>query len=187
MSAHRSRIQKLTESAVFVALAFVLSYIQIKFLPYGGAVTCFSMLPILFIGYRSGFLFGLGSSLVYAVLQLFQNHALVPPADGLSTYLLMLLLDYFMAFGVLSLSAFFRKKKLGLFYAALVCTSLRYGCHIVSGILLWGSYAWDGWAVFPYSVAYNGTYMIPEIILTALSAFLIVRYLPERYLQPSKS
>lgn len=186
MFAHHSRIQKLTASAICIALAFVLSYIKIQFLPYGGAVTCFSMLPILLIGYRFGFFFGLGSSFVYAVLQFFQNHALVPPADGLDTYILMLFLDYGMAFGVLSLSAFFQKKKAGLLYGALVCTTLRYCCHIVSGILLWGSYAWDGWAVFPYSVVYNGTYMLPEIILTASSAYLIVRYLPERYLQPAK-
>ena len=179
-------MRRLTESAIFIALGFVLSYIQVKAWPQGGGITCFSMLPILLIGFRHGLWWGLGSGLVYSVLQLMQNHALVPPADGLGTYFAMVALDYVLAFGVLGLSALFRRKKYGLVYASLVCLTLRYLCHIASGVLLWGSYAWDGWSVFPYSVVYNGTYMVPEIILTTLAAFFMTRYLPERYVGPLK-
>ena len=144
------------------------------------------MLPILFVGYRQGLLWGLGAGVVYGLLQALQEGSLVPPSSGLAEYFGMMALDYVLAFGVLSLSALFREKKNGLVYASLLCLSLRYVCHILSGVILWGSYAWEGWAVFPYSVAYNGTYMIPEIILTSVAAFLLIRYMPKRYMEPLK-
>ena len=179
----RHTIKKITESAILVALGFVLSYVRIKFLPYGGAVTCVSMLPILLIGYRCGLLWGLGSGVVYGILQALQDGSLAPPASGLTAYLGMMLLDYLAAFGVLGLSGLFKKQKHGLTVAASVCLGLRFVCHIASGVILWGSYAWDGWSVVPYSVAYNATYMIPEILLTAIAAYFVTRYLPKRYLQ----
>ena len=180
----RQTIKKLTESAILIALGFVLSYVRIKFLPYGGAITCFSMLPILFIGYRCGTVWGLGSGVVYGLLQALQEGALAPPASGLTEYFAMMALDYVFAFGVLGLAAFFRKYRNGLAIASVVCLALRYFCHILSGVILWGSYAWEGWSVLPYSIAYNGTYMIPEIIFTTTAAYLLVRYLPKRYMQP---
>ena len=121
MTERHMSVRRLTESAILIALGFVLSYIQVKAWPQGGGITCFSMLPILLIGFRHGLWWGLGSGLVYSVLQLLQNHALVPPADGLGTYFAMVALDYVLAFGVLGLSALFRKKKYGLVYASLVC------------------------------------------------------------------
>ena len=77
----------------------------------------------------------------------------------------------------------------------LFTTFLRYICHFVSGYILWGSYAeWfftqDGfpaWGAalverlspemlgFVYSLVYNGMYMVPEIILTAMVSMLIAR------------
>ena len=186
MTVRHQAIRRLTESAILVALGFVLSYVRVKFLPYGGSITCLSMLPILLVGYRHGLSWGLGAGVVYGLLQALQEGSLAPPSSGLAEYFGMMALDYVLAFGVLSLSALFREKKNGLVYASLLCLSLRYVCHILSGVILWGSYAWEGWAVFPYSVAYNGTYMIPEIILTSAAAFLLTRYVPKRYMEPLK-
>ena len=186
LAVRHQAIRRLTESAILVALGFVLSYVRVKFLPYGGSITCLSMLPILLVGYRHGLSWGLGAGVVYGLLQALQEGSLAPPSSGLAEYFGMMALDYVLAFGVLSLSALFREKKNGLVYASLLCLSLRYVCHILSGVILWGSYAWEGWAVFPYSVAYNGTYMIPEIILTSAAAFLLTRYVPKRYMEPLK-
>ena len=170
--------RKITESAILAALGFVLSLIRIKFLPWGGAITCLSMLPILLIGYRHGLGWGLGAGLVTGLLQSLQDGALAPPSSGLLTYAGMMALDYIVAFGVLGLSGLFRKRRNGLFYASIVCILLRYACHTASGVILWGSYAWDGWSVFPYSLVYNGSYMLPELLLTAVAAWFLSRYLP---------
>ena len=112
--------------------------------------------------------------------------------------LLMCLLDYVLAFSMLGLGGIFRNKLRTT--PALVCGSLvalgaRYLCHIASGYILFSSYAewfftqegFPAWgaqlvaALDPallglvYSVVYNGMYMVPEIILTAIAAVAIAR------------
>ena len=113
--------------------------------------------------------------------------------------LLMCLLDYLVAFTVLGLGGMFRNRMESP-VAALVCGSLvalglRYVTHILSGYILFAGWAeWfftqDGFPAWGatlvqtlsptalgivYSVVYNGMYMIPEIIFTAIVALLISR------------
>ena len=61
-----------------------------------------------------------------------------------------------------------------------VVGALRFVCHFLSGIFLWGSYQpTEGWiATLPtwlYSIVYNGAYMLPEVIITVIGAVLLVR------------
>ncbi|MDD4690390.1 MAG: energy-coupled thiamine transporter ThiT, partial [Eubacteriales bacterium] len=51
---------------------------------------------------------------------------------------------------------------------------LRYVCHILSGVIIWGVYAEEGQSVLAYSIIYNGTYMIPEIIITTIVTALMI-------------
>jgi thiamine transporter len=173
----------LVETAVLVALAFALSCVRFKIVDKGGAITAASMLPILIIGIRRGLGWGLGGSFVYSLLQALQDHALAPPASGIENYILMILLDYVIAFGALGLSGLFRHREKGLLTAIFCCLAIRYASHVLSGIILWGSYAWKGWPVVPYSFAYNATYMVPELIITYAAARLLLKYLPRKYLE----
>ena len=50
---------RLTESAVMIALATILSLFKLVDLPYGGSITLASMLPVLLIAYRYGTAWGL--------------------------------------------------------------------------------------------------------------------------------
>ena len=143
-----------------------------KVVPYGGSITALSMLPILLIGFRHGLGWGLGAGVVYGILQSWQEGVLAP-AGNMGTYFAMMALDYFLAFGVLGLAALFAKRKKGLVFASAVCLLLRYACHVLSGVLLWSSYAWEGWGPVTYSFAYNATYMVPEVILTTIAAYLL--------------
>jgi len=177
------RTVSLVETAVLVALGFALSYIRFKVVPYGGSITAASMLPILFIGIRRGLPWGLGGAIVYSLLEALQDGALAPPASGIGAYSLMMILDYLVAFGVLGLSGLFRKKKNGLLISIPLCLGMRYFSHAVSGVILWGSYAWEGWPVVPYSLAYNATYMVPEFTITFAAAYVLLKYLPQKYLK----
>ena len=121
--------------------------------------------------------------------------------DGtmIGSAIVMCLLDYVLAFTVLGLGGIFRDRIAGR-SKALVCGTLvalgtRYLCHIGSGYILFRSYAqWyftqDGFpawgqqlvdALSPellgwvYSIVYNGMYMVPEMILTAIAAVLVAR------------
>ena len=113
--------------------------------------------------------------------------------------LIMCILDYVAAFTVLGLGGIFRNKirsrGLSLCLGSLVALGCRSLCHILSGYILFAGYAeWfftqDGFpawgaalvdALSPqmlgltYSVVYNGMYMLPEMVVTAVGAFLIAK------------
>ena len=121
--------------------------------------------------------------------------------DGtmIGSAILMCLLDYLLAFTVLGLGGIFRdrmeSKGKALMWGSLAALAARYLCHIGSGYILFRGYAewyftqegfpaWGqqlvdalspevlGWV---YSAVYNGMYMIPEMILTAVAAVLVAR------------
>ena len=112
---------------------------------------------------------------------------------------IMCLLDYLVAFTVLGLGGCFRNKienkGLSLMCGSLVALGARYVAHIASGYILFSGWAeWfftqDGfpaWGAnlvaslspgvlgFVYSLVYNGMYMVPEMVLTAVVALLLAR------------
>ena len=114
--------------------------------------------------------------------------------------LVMCMLDYVVAFTTLGLGGIFRnriqKPAVGLMLGSIVALFTRYLAHILSGYLLFGG--WAEWFFtqegFPawgadlvaslspnvlaliYSIVYNGMYMIPEILLTAIVALLLGRF-----------
>ena len=113
--------------------------------------------------------------------------------------LLMCLLDYVLAFTALGLGGIFRNriknKSVALMCGSLVALGARYLCHIGSGYILFKEYAeWfftqDGFPAWGaqlvqtlnptmlgivYSVVYNGMFMVPEIVFTAIAAIFVAR------------
>ena len=108
-------------------------------------------------------------------------------------------LDYIVAYTLLGLGGIFRnrikKPGVALVCGSLVALSARYAAHVLSGYILFSGWAeWfftqDGFPAWgatlveslspqmlsvTYSVVYNGMYMIPEMIVTAVAAALIAR------------
>ncbi|MBR5518431.1 MAG: energy-coupled thiamine transporter ThiT [Clostridia bacterium] len=174
-----SKTKKLTASAFMVALATVLMIIS-KYIPspwmQGGSVTLASMVPIIAVGILFGTKWGICASVSYAILQMIFGFY-PPPTQTLLYFVLVVLLDYIFAFGVLGLSGVFYsimgKKAFAIPVSAFIVTTLRYVCHIMSGILIWGVYAEEGQSVLAYSLIYNGTYMIPEIIISTVVIALV--------------
>ena len=141
----------------------------------GGTVTAFSQVPIIIIGYRHGYKWGLGTGAVYGLLQmLLQGLGNFSYVSGIAAYLILILADYILAFMSLGLggSLFSRAKKLSAPAAvgigAAVGSILRFLCHFISGVTIWGDYA-GGWKnVWVYSLTYNGSYMLAECIITVV-------------------
>jgi thiamine transporter len=52
---------------------------------------------------------------------------------------------------------------------------LRFAGHFASGIIIFGQWAPEGWNVAYYSLAYNGTYMLPELAFTLVGAILLLK------------
>ena len=55
---------------------------------------------------------------------------------------------------------------------------LRYLIHFIGGIVFFGEYAPEGQPAWLYSLIYNGSYMIPSIILCAIVAVLLFTTAP---------
>ena len=113
--------------------------------------------------------------------------------------LIMCLLDYILAYTLLGVGGCFRGRVknhgTALMLGSITALSLRYLSHIGSGYILFSGWAewfftqegFPAWgaalveALSPqmlgltYSVVYNGMYMIPEILLTAIAAVLVAR------------
>lgn len=171
-----NKIQILVECALMVALAAVLALLPVIRLPYGGSVSWASMAPIVLISFRHGPKWGLLSGIAFALIQMMQAFY-PPPTQTALNFALVVLLDYLLAFGVLGIACLFgrriQKPALSMAVGAFCVTCLRYLCHIVSGVLIWGVYAEEGQSVLVYSILYNGTYMIPEIIITTVVCALL--------------
>ncbi len=167
----------LVECAMMIAMSTALSFVKLFDLPQGGSVTCASMAPLILVSYRHGIKWGLFTGFVHSLLQmLIQFYA--PPANTALAFAGTILLDYVLAFTVLGAAAFFGspfKNRLASAAAGSVAvTVLRFLCSFMSGILIWGSYAPEGTPVWLYSLTYNGSYMLPETIITALASALLI-------------
>ena len=53
-------------------------------------------------------------------------------------------------------------------------------CSFLSGVLVWGNLS-DGLAAWTYSLTYNGSYMLPETLLTMVAAVLLCRVAPQLF------
>ena len=164
----KKQILKLAESAVMLGLATALSMISLFQLPMGGSVTVFSMLPIFIIAYRYGFGYGVGVGAVYGLIQMILGMSSLSYATNAWAVVCIILFDYVVAFAVLSFGGIFRNLKcqpvgfaLGM---ALGCVG-RFACHFITGATVWSAYAED-MPVALYSLVYNGSYMLPESLVT---------------------
>jgi thiamine transporter len=183
MAKSRTKILPLVEGAIMIALATVLSYIRVYKLPWGGSITLLSMLPIALYSIKYGVGKGLAVSFLFSLIQLGQGIIDGLFGWGLTAGMLVgcILFDYILAFTVIGLSGMFRKKgTAGCVTGTVIALLLRFACHFTTGVIIWKSFGelWDGFSTdntYLYSFLYNGSYMLPEIILTAVGAFVLFK------------
>ncbi len=205
---------RLVTSGVLIGLASVLSIIKVFALPFGGSVTLFSMVPILVLGYMYGVRWGLLCGGVYGVLQMVLGATMSQAFAGLEgwTVVVMALLDYIVAYVVVGLSGMFKDKlknhTVAFLLGSAVAILLRLICHFLSGWILWGSYAssyfeemnnsfgsfmlssFDGQLLAAlYSLVYNASYMLPELVMSVIgvAALMAVKPLREQIVNGNKA
>ena len=180
-----SKVRMLTECAVMVALAFALSCIKLFQMPLGGSVTLASMLPIMLISIKYGSLVGLGTGFVYSLTQLTQ--ALVegdvfPYCETMGVLIICLLFDYLIPFTALGGAGIFKdmgiikNKELASYVGFSLAVFLRFVCHFITGVFVWGQWATDGMGKYFYSFAYNGAYLGLDLLLCLAVAALMLRH-----------
>ena len=173
----KNRVRKLVECAVMIALASALSFFPILKMPYGGSVTFASMLPIILIAYRNGFGWGLGSGFAFAFIQQMLGLDNLSYVSTWQSVLAVIILDYSLAFVVLGLGGIFRGKlknqSAEMVLGTVFVCALRYLCHVISGATVWAGISIPTKAALIYSIGYNATYMLPEVIVTAVVAYYV--------------
>jgi len=134
------------------------------------------------ISFKHGIKWGLGTAFCYSWFQILQGGVF---GWGLTPLMLIgsLLLDYILAFTVIGLAGVLRKKGFAGMMAGIVLVSaLRFLSHFLSGIILWANLEQfvafgQEWVNRPllYSLVYNGSYMLPELILTVVGAAILLK------------
>lgn len=168
-----SLTQKLTESAVLLALSVVLSYLKLIDLPYGGSVTLCSMLPLILVAYRHGLGFGLITGFAGSLIQLLMGLKNLSYATSALAAVAIILLDYVFAFTVTGLGGLFRgrmKQIPALISGTALACLLRYTFHVIAGCTVWAGLSIPDSQALLYSLAYNATYMLPELLITLVGA-----------------
>ena len=175
-------VLRLVESAIMLAIGTVLSMFTFSG-PWalGGGITFCSMLPLVIVSHHYGCKWGVFTAFVYSLLQMLLGIQNVQYATSVGMAIAIILLDYVIAFSVVGLSSMFNgviKNRLVSLEVGIVITFLvRLLCHFLSGVLIW-EVLWPnelGWAAPVWSIAYNASYMIPEIIITGVVAGLLFK------------
>lgn len=163
----QSKTRTLTECAILLAMSFALSYVKLFRMPMGGSITLASMLPVLFVGIKHGSRWGFGTAFVYSLTQLFQalmSGDVFVWCETWDIWLLCALFDYILPFTLLGLSSMFKTSRLNLYLGVSLTITLRFACHYVSGVLIWGQWA-ENMSPYLYSFLYNGALLLPELLI----------------------
>ena len=177
LSSH-DKIVRLAASGIMIALATVLSMVTIVKMPLGGSLTPVSMLPICMIAILYGTGWGIGTAFAYALVQLAIDFASAMTWGLTATSLVVcFLFDYILAFTALGLAGLFRKKGTpGIIGGVILALCVRYLCHIISGGTVFAVWMPEEWSnPWIYSAAYNGAFMLPELVLTTVAAFALTK------------
>lgn len=158
----RTRI--LAEGATLVALSGALHLVILYQAPLGGRVTAGAMIPVLLFALRRGYVLGTVAGAVYGLIVLFEEPFLFHPVQ--------VLLDYFIAFGILGAAGFFRKIPL---VAVAVALAGRFASHFASGVIFAEFFIPEGADPIVFSAVYNGQYLLPELVISAIIMQALVR------------
>ena len=174
------RVLFMVEVAIFSALAILLDiipFLSFKLWAQGGSVS-FAMVPVFIMAFRWGVRGGVLTGLLLGFYQILTGAIIITPMQTM--------IDYILAFAVIGLAGVVAKplwksikenhKKSLVMWIAIGCligSSLRFIGHFIAGIIFYGKFAPEGQPVWLYSLLYNGGYMLPAFILSALVVSLL--------------
>lgn len=171
------------EAALTVAIAFVLSYFEISLWFQGGSIDLV-MIPIVLFAVRYGAGWGVAIGLIYGTLKFFSG--------GWAINWQSMLLDYSLAYAALGLGGLCRNMKHNMIWGSVVGGVARFIVHFISGVTIYAIVAptvfWNMTFTSPtlYSLVYNGTYMLPNIIFSVIICPMLAIPL-KRYIDKNKA
>lgn len=194
MSSNRETILTIVTGGISLALAFVLSQIEIFELPNGGSVTPASVLPIVIFAMAFGPGWGFVVAIIFSLLQLIGGWLVTP---------FQVLLDYtlgYSAYGLIGFAAQPRSKRILIgnplkrfanagIVKAIIFTILAYAvrwfCSVLSGVIFYSEYAGDmnPWI---YSMIYNGSFLSLDLVFLLFVMIVLYIVVMKAYKKPIK-
>jgi thiamine transporter len=169
-----NKTRMICEAAIFIAMAEILSLIKLYEFPNGGSITL-EMLPIILFAARYGCGWGSLAGLVYGTITYLIG-------NKFSVDWTTIICDYFIAFVALGFGAgLLSRRKWSVYYGTVIGGVLRFLAHFLIGVFVWGKWMPDTFLGKPmtspwiYSLIYNGSYMLPSIVLCLVVFALISR------------
>jgi thiamine transporter len=145
------------------------------------------MVPILLVSLKYEVRWAVLTSVAYAGIQMLLGFY-APPVQDFISFLLVILLDYVLAFGVLGLAGtfgrLFKSPVAQITGGSAIVIGLRFVCHFISGMVIWSSDAPAGQPAWFYSLSYNGSYMLFELIIS-IAILLVLSRVIIKYILPT--
>ena len=158
----RMRTKDLCLCGLSIALTLVLESIRVP-LPTGATIPLASMVPLMLLAivcdYRLVFL----SGWVCGILGAFIVPGWQPVHWG------QLFAEHLVCFSCMGYVGIFgTDKRWKLLCGMLLASALKLVGHILSGVLFFSQYAWEGWGAWGYSVVYNISQNVPLCLISAV-------------------
>ena len=172
---HR-KVRMLTEGAICIALAEILSFIPLYKMPWGGSVDL-GMLPIILYCVRWGFGAGMVASFTHAVFQLLEG--------GIAIGWQSIIGDFIVAYSVLGLAGLFKGN---FFLGTVVACVARFLVHYVVGATLWAEYMPETFfnmtmtSPWIYSALYNAPYVLTDMVLILVIGAILMKTPAKKYI-----
>lgn len=191
MENRNETLKKLVLSAVMIAIGTVLSLDAFKFeAPWmaGGGITFCSMLPLVIVSYIYGCRWGAFTAFAYSLIQLLQGIDNVRWVNSVPMAIAVVLLDYVVAYTVIGFAGMFKnviKNQTAAVVAGIWVTFFaRFVCHFITGWIIWDAISPNKLAMLSpiYSLYYNGSYMLPEAIITSIVAAILMKTAPKLFM-----
>ena len=165
------------EIVVFSALAAVLYAVRPFSLPFGGAITLGSMVPVMFLSLRRGIRVGVIAGAVFGALAL-PIDVVTLGASNIIVSPQQVFLEYPVAFGVLGLTGIFHRKTVRFAIAgAAISVFVKFLIHYFVGVYVW-YYVYsfpEGYGQYVFPAVYNGSFLLVELIISAVLLAVLVK------------
>lgn len=164
--------RELAFAGISIASGFLLSFIKVAPVTYGGSITLASMVPVILFTYFYGFTHGLLVGVVYGLLQFIQDPYILTP--------ITFVLDYILPFACISLASIgakFKNKTLGVSLSAVFVYAGRFLMHFLSGLVYFAKDAI--WTTLPatsgalYSFLYQTVYLVPDCVIAVIALIIL--------------
>ena len=178
----------IVEIAIFASIALALDYLQgglWRGVFVNGGSIGLSMIPIIIIAYRRGFIASFSVGIIVSLLQMLGGIYVI--SSTWYNAFIQIALDYVLTFPAVALSGLFYlsfKKantvKQRIFYltiGTIIGGLAKFFLHFLAGILFWKNFDFQGGFVL-YSLIYNGSYMLPNIIISTLLIIILFIKVP---------